>query len=196
MSYAAERWARAQCVGNARAKQVLIELANCLNDETGLCCPGLEYLHRVTELKKDTISTATNYLERQGFLKKLPLPNPKGRGIQYALAYKSGQQDHPENGVKGNPENGVLTDKGNREKEPTPAPVREGESCIPSIPIRPKFKAWPLADRLVRTGDPEVLALVNGNQGAAVNLIAKMLSENEEQFRRVRPLLVKHQIGV
>ena len=48
MSYAAERWARAQRVGNARAKQVLVELANCHNGKTGKCTPGIKYLHEVT----------------------------------------------------------------------------------------------------------------------------------------------------
>lgn len=85
MSYAAERWARAQRVGNARAKQVLVELANCHNGKTGKCTPGIKYLHEVTELKEDTISTATNFLQSKGFIKKTYVAVEKGRAISYEL---------------------------------------------------------------------------------------------------------------
>lgn len=80
MSYAAERWARAQTVGDARAKQVLIELAHCMNYRTGLCNPGREYLHAVTELKLATISAATGRLEALGFIKKI---GGKGLSLRY-----------------------------------------------------------------------------------------------------------------
>lgn len=80
MSYAAERWARAQTVGDARAKQVLIELAHCMNSRTGLCNPGREYLHVVTELKLSTISAATTRLEQLGFIRKI---GSKGVSLRY-----------------------------------------------------------------------------------------------------------------
>ena len=80
MSYAAERWARAQTVGDARAKQVLIELAHCMNSRTGLCNPGREYLHVVTELKLSTISAATTRLELLGFIRKI---GSKGVSLRY-----------------------------------------------------------------------------------------------------------------
>ncbi len=80
MSYAAERWARAQTVGDARAKQVLIELAHCVNSRTGLCNPGREYLHVVTELKLSTISAATTRLEKLGFIRKI---GSKGVSLRY-----------------------------------------------------------------------------------------------------------------
>lgn len=82
MSYAAERWARAQTVGNARAKQVLIELAHCHNNRTGQCTPGRQYLHKVTELKLSTISTATAHLESIGLIKK---EGGQGVGISYSF---------------------------------------------------------------------------------------------------------------
>lgn len=80
MSYAAERWARAQTVGDARAKQVLIELAHCMNSRTGLCNPSREYLHVVTELKLSTISAATTRLEQLGFIRKI---GSKGVSLRY-----------------------------------------------------------------------------------------------------------------
>ena len=116
MSYAAERWARAQRVGNARAKQVLVELANCHNGKTGKCTPGIKYLHEVTELKEDTISTATNFLQSKGFIKKTYVAVEKGRAISYELLGFNPQEwerkkteDSTENGLtqnRGSPENG------------------------------------------------------------------------------------------
>ena len=134
MSYKAEKWARSITVGNARAKQVLIELAYCMNDDTGLCYPSLQYLRTVTELKIDTITNATNHLERLGLIRKHREPCPKGIRIRYELTgylsasdtQKQGNPeigDTPENGGMGNPEigetgipeNGDVTDKENRE---------------------------------------------------------------------------------
>ncbi len=112
MSYEAEKWARQQRVGNARAKQVLIELANCLNDETGLCCPSRDYLHEVTELKAETISNATAHLERIGLIKKHRESCSKGIRIRYELiGYTDGttqKRAKPENGLTGEPENGLT----------------------------------------------------------------------------------------
>ena len=70
MSYAAERWARAQVAGNARAKAVLIELANCFNEGTGLCCPSAASIARVTELKAVTVFSAFDHLVRCGLIRK------------------------------------------------------------------------------------------------------------------------------
>jgi len=225
MSYAAEKWARSQCVGNARAKQVLIELANCLNDETGLCCPGREYLHRVTELKKETISNATAYLEGRGLIRKTRFSTQNSHGICYELiGYKkpenglqdrpeNGSEDRPENGSQGvmqkpengsegrpengsqdRPENGSLTDKDNREKEPSPAPARE--AVVPSRPIRPAYRAWSVADALLSTGDSAVLTVAGGDRESAKGRLYALLTGTLADFQKVHPLLVKHQIGV
>ncbi len=137
MSYSAEKWARSQKTGNARAKQVLIELANCLNEETGLCCPSRDYLREVTELKTETISNATAHLEKIGLIEKRREPCKKGICIHYTLiGYinpKTGytqkrdkpenglnpisEEGEPENGLTGEPENGLVTDKDNKELE-------------------------------------------------------------------------------
>lgn len=87
MSYAAEQWARAQTVGNARAKQVLIELAHCLNGKTHQCTPGIAYLRQVTELNEKTITKATDYLQEKGFIRKSYVKTSTGRGISYAICY-------------------------------------------------------------------------------------------------------------
>lgn len=70
MSYAAERWARSQKVGNASAKFVLIELANALNRESGKCYPSIEALQEATELNRKTVIAATKHLEEKGFITK------------------------------------------------------------------------------------------------------------------------------
>lgn len=72
MSYSAQAWARAQQVGNSTAKYVLRELAYCHNGETGLCCPSLQSLCDVLEIKKaDTVLNAIRYLEEHGFISVL-----------------------------------------------------------------------------------------------------------------------------
>lgn len=141
MSYAAERWARAQVAGNARAKAVLIELANCFNEGTGLCCPSAASIARVTELKADTVFSAIAHLVRCGLIRKAtsvgtsnryilvgfnpdewpakkddkPTPktwHPRKRGTP-----ENGVPTYHENGVTPYPEFGVLTGNRNREEE-------------------------------------------------------------------------------
>lgn len=114
MSYAAERWARAQRVGNARAKQVLVELANCHNGKTGKCTPGIKYLHEVTELKEDTISTATNFLQSKGFIKKTYVAVEKGRAISYELLGFN-PQEWKRKKTEDSTENGLTQNRGNPE---------------------------------------------------------------------------------
>lgn len=119
MSYAAERWARAQRVGNARAKQVLVELANCHNGKTGKCTPGIKYLHEVTELKEDTISTATNFLQSKGLIKKTYVAVEKGRAISYELLGFN-PQEWERKKTEDSTENGLTQNRGNPESVGTP----------------------------------------------------------------------------
>ena len=114
MSYAAERWARAQRVGNARAKQVLVELANCHNGKTGKCTPGIKYLHEVTELKEDTISTATNFLQSKGLIKKTYVAVEKGHAISYELLGFN-PQERERKKTEDSTENGLTQNRGNPE---------------------------------------------------------------------------------
>lgn len=59
-------------MGNSTAKYVLRELAYCHNGETGLCCPSLQSLCDVLEIKKaDTVLNAIRYLEEHGFISVL-----------------------------------------------------------------------------------------------------------------------------
>ncbi len=119
MSYAAERWARAQRVGNARAKQVLVELANCHNGKTGKCTPGIKYLHEVTELKEDTISTATNFLQSKGFIKKTYVAVEKGRATSYELLGFN-PQEWERKKTEDSTENGLTQNRGNPESVGSP----------------------------------------------------------------------------
>ena len=141
MSYAAERWARAQVAGNARAKAVLIELANCFNEGTGLCCPSAASIARVTELKADTVFSAIDHLVRCGLIRKATSvgtsnryilvgfnpdewpakkddkPTPKTGHPRKRGTPENGVPTYPENGVTPYPEFGVLTGNRNREEE-------------------------------------------------------------------------------
>lgn len=85
MSYAAEKWAREQKTGNARAKAVLLELANCFNSETGKCCPSLDHICEVTELQRHTVISSIKFLVENGFIEKTLITTQKGRASQYRL---------------------------------------------------------------------------------------------------------------
>lgn len=89
MSYAAERWARSQTVGNSTAKAVLRELAFYHNGQTGLCCPSVSKIARVLEVKKaDTITVAIKRLEEGGFISREFIRDPETGQIlrtEYAL---------------------------------------------------------------------------------------------------------------
>ena len=89
MSYTAERWARSQTVGNSTAKAVLRELAFHHNGQTGLCCPSVNKIARVLEIKKaDTITAAIRRLEEGGFISREFVRDPETGQIlrtEYAL---------------------------------------------------------------------------------------------------------------
>lgn len=104
MSYAAERWARSQKVGNASAKFVLIELANALNKDDVECYPGIDTLEETTELNRKTVIASTKLLEEKGFIKKRrTFENGKQR------IYYSFPSFNPEEwAAKKSPKNGTL----------------------------------------------------------------------------------------
>jgi hypothetical protein len=113
VSYSAQAWARAQQVGNSTAKYVLRELAYCHNGETGLCCPSLQSLCDVLEIKKaDTVRNAIRYLEEHGFISVLKKSvrvrdywHNEYRFIGFdpnewtATTKKKGRESTPKNGV-------------------------------------------------------------------------------------------------
>lgn len=144
MSYAAERWARSQTVGNSTAKAVLRELAFYHNGQTGLCCPSVSKIARVLEVKKaDTITAAIKRLEEGGFISREFIRDPETGQIlrtEYALIgfvasewvssedqgtspenrgtvpQKRGRGS-PEKGGEGSPENQDVTRNKNKEEE-------------------------------------------------------------------------------
>lgn len=124
MSYAAELWARAQTVGNARAKQVLIELAHCLNGKTQQCTPGIAYLRQVTELNEKTITKATDYLQEKGFIRKSYVKTSTGRGISYAICYAG--EDTPKTGGMDTPKTGLTPNLGVPPNLPADTPKTGG----------------------------------------------------------------------
>ena len=118
MSYAAERWARSQKVGNASAKFVLIELANALNRESGKCFPSIDALQKATELNRKTVIAATKFLEERGFItKQRSFANGK-QTIYYGFpSFNSADWDakkSTESGTTESTENGTLLDESTR----------------------------------------------------------------------------------
>lgn len=118
MSYAAERWARSQKVGNASAKFVLIELANALNRESGKCFPSIDALQKATELNRKTVIAATKFLEERGFItKQRSFANGK-QTIYYGFpSFNSADWDakkSAESGTLESTENGTLLDESTR----------------------------------------------------------------------------------
>lgn len=156
MSYAAERWARSQTVGNSTAKAVLRELAFYHNGQTGLCCPSVSKIARVLEVKKaDTITAAIKRLEEGGFISREFIRDPETGQIlrtEYALIgfvasewVSSKNQDtspenrgtvpqkrgrgSPEKRGEGSPENQDVT--GNRNRE-----IEQGSRTRNSLPAQ------------------------------------------------------------
>lgn len=118
MSYAAERWARSQKVGNASAKFVLIELANALNRESGKCFPSIDALQKATELNRKTVIAATKFLEERGFItKQRSFANGK-QTIYYGFpSFNSADWDakkSTESGTLESTENGTFLDESTR----------------------------------------------------------------------------------
>ena len=70
MSYAAEKWARAQKTGKASAKAVLIELAWRSNPKDGKCCPSVDTLADCLEMDRKTVMGVTAHLEKVGLVSK------------------------------------------------------------------------------------------------------------------------------
>ena len=177
MSYAAERWARSQVAGNARAKAVLIELAHCLNGRTGQCTPSVAYLSRVTELKPDTITKATNDLQDRGLITKTVIKTKSGRSCSYRLiGFVHSEwdihenEDIPENGgipdsagtytpenvVTGNPKNGVTHTPengdrtGNKNRE-----IEQGSRTENVVPAPASSDLFPDATEMIEEKKPK-----------------------------------------
>lgn len=149
MSYAAERWARSQKVGNASAKFVLIELANALNRESGKCFPSIDALQKATELNRKTVIAATKFLEERGFItKQRSFANGK-QTIYYGFpsfnsadwdakkSTESGTLESTENGTHDSTENGTFESTvfgpvtGNKNRE-----IEQGSRTRNSLPAQ------------------------------------------------------------
>lgn len=86
MSLDATRWAWATPASHG-AKLVLLALADCHNKDTGLCCPSVQTIGRMTGLARTSVMEAIQSLEGVGLLSverspgrhsnyKLPIQNP------------------------------------------------------------------------------------------------------------------------
>lgn len=175
MSYAAERWARSQTVGNSTAKAVLRELAFYHNGQTGLCCPSVSKIARVLEVKKaDTITAAIKRLEEGGFISREFIRDPETGQIlrtEYALIgfvasewVSSKNQDtspenrgtvpqkrgrgSPEKRGEGSPENQDVT--GNRNRE-----IEQGSRTRNSLPAQAPWETDHLDDDVKKIEKPK-----------------------------------------
>lgn len=116
MSYAAERWARSQKVGNASAKFVLIELANALNKDDVECYPGIDTLEETTELNRKTVLASTKLLEEKGFIKKRRACERGKQRIYYSFpAFNPAdwefKKESTENGTLQSPKSGTYVEQ-------------------------------------------------------------------------------------
>ena len=119
MSYAAERWARSQKVGNASAKFVLIELANALNKDDVECYPAIDKLEAVTELNRKTVLAATKLLEEKGFIKKRRACEKGKQRIYYSFpsfnpADWEFKKESTENGILQSPKSGTYIEQSSK----------------------------------------------------------------------------------
>lgn len=112
MSHAAEKWARAQTVGNATAKAVLKELAFRLNGKDGLCCPSLKTLCIDLEIKKrDTVLAAVQRLEALGLIAREIERSESGEILRTLYSFPtfvpSEWEDRPKRKVSRKSEQGI-----------------------------------------------------------------------------------------
>lgn len=202
MSYAAERWARSQTVGNSTAKAVLRELAFYHNGQTGLCCPSVSKIARVLEVKKaDTITAAIKRLEEGGFISREFIRDPETGQIlrtEYALIgfvasewVSSKNQDtspenrgtvpqkrgrgSPEKGGEGSPENQDVT--GNRNRE-----IEQGSRTRNSLPERTLWETDHLTNDGKKVEKPKRQATDKGSRLSITELPDdwKAFAEQEE----------------
>lgn len=171
MSHAAEKWARAQTVGNATAKAVLKELAFRLNGKDGLCCPSLKTLCIDLEIKKrDTVLAAVQRLEALGLIAREIERSESGEILRTLYSFptfvpsewedrpkrkvsrKSGQ-GIPKNGTP-YPENRETVSQKSGDRYPENRDVT-GKLNMETEPGKEQvIKAWP-SDDLVLSPDTE-----------------------------------------
>lgn len=202
MSYAAERWARSQAVGNSTAKAVLRELAFYHNGQTGLCCPSVSKIARVLEVKKaDTITAAIKRLEEGGFISREFIRDPETGQIlrtEYALigfvasewVSSKNQDTSPENrGTvpqkrgggspqkrgEGSPENQDVT--GNRNRE-----IEQGNRTRNSLPAQAPWETDHLTNDGKKVEKPKRQATDKGSRLSITELPDdwKAFAEQEE----------------
>jgi Helix-turn-helix domain len=85
MSISAIRWAIDQEISDPSVKLTLILLANCMNSETGKCCPSLRYLAEKCCQSERTVQRHLRDLVTDGFIAVTCRVDPSGR--QQSNAY-------------------------------------------------------------------------------------------------------------
>jgi len=82
MSFKAMAWAWDLEGLSCTKKLVLMGLANCTNDHTGVCFPSIDYLATKTGMDRKTVIKATAGLEKAGLITKV---SSVGRCNEYRL---------------------------------------------------------------------------------------------------------------
>lgn len=86
MGTEAAGWAFRQDVGDPYAKLILIGLADCYSDKTGECFPSCATLMEFAGCSERSVKEKIAYLEREGWIKRIPRYDAKGR--QTSNAYE------------------------------------------------------------------------------------------------------------
>jgi hypothetical protein len=166
MSVSAIGWAIEQEVSDPSVKLTLILLANCMNAETGKCCPSLKYLASRCGQSERTVQRNLQRLVDEGLIQCLPQFGRTGRqcpneyklacrrgdtGVRGRASWASGVGD---TGVVGEGDAGVtpLRGTGSREPEKEPEGGNERERppespadilISPPVPKQPESPAAP-----------------------------------------------------
>jgi Helix-turn-helix domain len=136
MSVSAIGWAIEQQVSDPSVKLTLILLANCMNAETGKCCPSLKYLAAKCGQSERTVQRNLQRLEDGGLIERTPSFDKKGRQTSNAYKIADGGQKadtdvvgrasrasgEGDTRVRGEGDAGVSPIRGTGSKEPEKEP--------------------------------------------------------------------------
>jgi Helix-turn-helix domain len=104
MSISAIRWAIDQEISDPSAKLTLILLANCMNSETGKCCPSLRHLAKKGGQSQRTVQRHLRQLMAESLISVTPASDSSGRqrSNDYSLNLKGTSKSARREGVDSN----------------------------------------------------------------------------------------------
>jgi Helix-turn-helix domain len=104
MSISAIRWAIDQEISDPSVKLTLILLANCMNSETGKCCPSLRHLAKKGGQSQRTVQRHLRQLMAESLISVTPASDSSGRqrSNDYSLNLKGTSKSARREGVDSN----------------------------------------------------------------------------------------------